>query len=774
MQMKTPYTLSILSHRAFHAVYVCIGLSIITRVFDTQAAFDPPYALLLLNLVFVGIIGFLIAYLAAMSFIAEGVWPVLWLGAATLTFGFGSTTAGLLSTWSGQNANVTTHNLAAFLAGFLHLVGAFFVSQDIPAQSDGKSARLSAVAIVYFLVLFFMMFVALASAFNLLPAFFIPGSGNTFFRNMILITAIIFLFISGVIFLLKHFSASGDFLLWYALGLILIALGLISAMIVVTPGTPVSWVNRLTQYTGCVYLMIGVWVTHRHAKAAGESTVGKLAGFFQEARGSYELLFNTSGDAITLTDANGKILLWNPASARLFGYSTEEAQRLTIIDLFMPDHSGYFREKLKEGSQEKRSGTIIKGAHEEEEFYVKSKNGRPIPVTFSFSAQNTHSGGFCVLIIRDITERNRAKEAMRRKDAELTEAQRLAHIGSWYWDASTDATIGSDELLRIYGLDPATQLMPAFREQEGRLYPAEDWQLVNAAVQQALETGAGYELDVRAIRNGDAIWITTRGEVVRDADGHIVGLRGTVQDITDRKRAEEAIKEHALNLETANKELEHFSYTISHDLKAPLRAVDGYSRMLLKNHGGKFDDDIKRKFGAIRDNIKKMGQLIDDLLAFSRLGRQAMSLSVIDMNRLVQDVWNELGKMNPTRTMQLQNGILPQAFGDPSLVRQVLLNLLANAVKFINTGNTALIEIGGKTNGKENIYYVKDNGVGFDMEYYDKLFGVFQRLHLEDEFEGTGVGLAIVQRIIQRHGGRVWAESKVDEGSCFHFTLPRE
>jgi len=245
-----------------------------------------------------------------------------------------------------------------------------------------------------------------------------------------------------------------------------------------------------------------------------------------------------------------------------------------------------------------------------------------------------------------------------------------------------------------------------------------------------------------------------------------------MRDITERKKAEDAIKEHAAKLEEANKELESFSYSVSHDLRAPLRAIDGYARMILKKQGDKFDEDTLRKFNDIRLNARTMGKLIDDLLTFSRLSRKNMSTSQLNMVDLIREEWKELNNINPDRKMDLIVNSTPLGYGDAALVKQVYHNLLSNAVKFTKLRDYAHIEVGGYNDGNEDVFYVKDNGVGFDMKYYDKLFGVFQRLHNDPNFEGTGVGLATVQRIVHRQGGRVWAEGKVNEGATFYFTLP--
>ncbi len=275
---------------------------------------------------------------------------------------------------------------------------------------------------------------------------------------------------------------------------------------------------------------------------------------------------------------------------------------------------------------------------------------------------------------------------------------------------------------------------------------------------------------------------------IKDHQGRSSGAVGLFQDITQRKRVEEKIRqlnaelsdriqevsERTLELEAANKELEAFSYSVSHDLRAPLRAIEGFARILTEDKGEKLDGEGLRLLNVIRSNTRIMGELIDDLLAFSRLGRQEIRAQKIDVGGLVTLIFGELRAQAPERQMQLILNPLPAGFGDRNLINQVLVNLLGNAAKFTKSREKAIIEVGGWTEGKEDIYFVKDNGVGFDMRYVHKIFGVFQRLHRREEFEGTGVGLAIVQRIINRHGGRVWATGKVDGGATFYFALPRK
>ncbi|MEP6605321.1 MAG: ATP-binding protein, partial [Nitrosospira sp.] len=252
------------------------------------------------------------------------------------------------------------------------------------------------------------------------------------------------------------------------------------------------------------------------------------------------------------------------------------------------------------------------------------------------------------------------------------------------------------------------------------------------------------------------------------------------REVGQRKIAQDALtaSEHHFRLlaeseKAANKELESFSYSVSHDLRSPLRAINGFARILHEDYADRLDDEGRRLLKVIRDNSNKMGILIDDLLAFSRLGRKPLAAVNVDMTTLVQGVNDELQDECHGRSVKVILHPLLPAYGDPSLVRQVWVNLLSNALKFTSHIASAVIEIGMQEGSGTITYYVKDNGAGFDMRYYDKLFGIFHRLHRDDEFPGTGVGLAIVQRVISRHHGRVWAEGKPNQGATFFFELPQ-
>jgi len=304
-------------------------------------------------------------------------------------------------------------------------------------------------------------------------------------------------------------------------------------------------------------------------------------------------------------------------------------------------------------------------------------------------------------------------------------------------------------------------------------YPPEEHQFIEEVVKTTSEKGRGtVELNY-IIAYGTRIPFEYATVLIKNAEGKPC-ICAIGRDITERKAAEEELRQYTATLEAANKELEAFSYSVSHDLRTPLRAIDGFSQILLEDHREKLDKEGRRVLDTIRDNTGRMAELISDLLTFSRLGRKEIRKTRINMEKLARAVFKELRSATPRGKIEMKINALPSAFGDEGLVREVLTNFISNAIKFSKNEKVPVIEVGGKVEDKENIYYVKDSGVGFDMKYSDKLFGVFQRLHSQEEFKGTGVGLAIVQRIVHRHGGRVWAEGEVNKGATFYFTLPRK
>jgi PAS domain S-box-containing protein len=382
--------------------------------------------------------------------------------------------------------------------------------------------------------------------------------------------------------------------------------------------------------------------------------------------------------------------------------------------------------------------------------------------------------------------RRAMRELARREAAELELERQRRFADSIIENAPMGVYIKETQNLTLVRVNRFVEEITGRSRQQ--MLGKDDSQFVGAGQAQALIQGerdlikrkqllSFEEVQIDTVRGRRALHV--RKVLIPDEDGEIRYLLGLSEDVTDRRRAElgqrqfaETLERKSRELEAANKELESFSYTVSHDLRAPLRAVEGYAAILEEDYGATLDAEGQRFLHNIREGATRMGHLIQDLLAFSRLGRQPLSLTRSDTRFLVQGVWEQLRSTQPELAAQLVIGDLPPSYGDSRLLQQVWFNLLENAVKYSSKVATPRIEVHGQSDRTEAVFSVHDNGVGFDMRYYDKLFNVFQRLHSESEYAGTGVGLAIVQRVIARHGGRVWARSEPGQGACFSVALP--
>jgi PAS domain S-box-containing protein len=354
--------------------------------------------------------------------------------------------------------------------------------------------------------------------------------------------------------------------------------------------------------------------------------------------------------------------------------------------------------------------------------------------------------------------------------------------------AAQDAIISTDVAFNVRSWNPAAERVFGWRDHEviGRsvieVLNTEMTEEQRLALRSLLLDGKPFVGELRMhTKDGSPVEIESSSVALRDADCRAIGVVAVMREVGERKRLEQALKEHTAQLEErsrqleeTNQELDGFTYSVSHDLRAPLRAVDGFSRILLDDYSDRLDDEGRRVLDVICKNTQKMGQLIDDLLAFSRMARKFMQPESVDMAALVKSAIEEVSPGTSGRTVDFRVGPLPPASGDSAMLKQVWLNLIGNSVKYTRKRERAVVEVACATENGELIYSVKDNGVGFDTQYLHKLFGVFQRLHAAKEFEGTGVGLALVQRIVHRHRGRVWAEGRVDEGATFWFALPRK
>jgi PAS domain S-box-containing protein len=488
------------------------------------------------------------------------------------------------------------------------------------------------------------------------------------------------------------------------------------------------------------------------------------------------ILIDNIPDYIYVKDLESRHIINNAAMVRLLGAASErETLGKSSIDFFGQEVAKQYLEEDKE--------ILLSGVPKsnfEESTITPSGELKFLQTTKIPLRDSDDKIIGLVGISHDITEQKQAELDLKVSKYFLELAQATGHTGHWVLDiADRKKVTWSQEALRILNL-PGWELSGTIDMMYRFVHPDDLGQL-QLLIENAVRTRSFFSIDHRLLLGDGSIkWLHQQGET--SMDGTMPVLISIVQDITGRKQSEDEIRQlnseleqrvriRTEQLEASNKDMEAFSYSVSHDLRAPLRIIHGFSKILSEDYRSSLDATAQKTLDAITRNVKKMGQLIDDLLDFSRLGRAEIRTSNVDMNALVNEVLDDLrnsGVAIPNFTIDR----LKPAKADLNLIKQVWTNLLTNAIKYSSGKDKPEIHIGTESKDGQPVYFVKDNGAGFDMAYYHKLFGVFQRLHGATEFPGTGVGLAIVHRIITRHGGKVWAEAKVNEGATFYFTLP--
>ncbi|HTS36104.1 MAG TPA: PAS domain S-box protein [Candidatus Solibacter sp.] len=485
-----------------------------------------------------------------------------------------------------------------------------------------------------------------------------------------------------------------------------------------------------------------------------------------------KLVLDSIDQGLIAADEQGHFQIWNPAAEKILGRGPSAIgpeQWSPFYNLFEPDGETQF------ASERLPLVRAIKGEAADEEFIVRNpQTNEELWIDVSARPIRDESGQVKggVAAFHDVTERKKAQEALAENSRLLDLTQVMVR------DMDSRIVLWSSGAEKLYGYTRREALGKSPHELFRTIFP----EPVESIEKQLLETGHWDGELVHHKRDGTALVVASVCVLHRDAKGRPCRILEANIDVTSMKAAEREIRKlnnelelrvqkRTAQLEAANKELEAFTYSVSHDLRAPLRHISGFSQILKEEYGTTLPPEAQQYVQKIQDGTRRMGHLVDDLLNLGRVGRQEVRLQVTGLTSIVREVISELQRDCEGRQVEWKIGDLPFVDCDPGLVRQVFHNLLANSVKFTRPRNPAVIEVGQSGEDRARAIFVRDNGVGFSMKYSNKLFGVFQRLHRAEDFEGTGVGLATIQRIINKHGGRIWAEAELDRGATFYFTL---
>jgi len=720
---------------------------LLVQVFHISGVYNPSWLLSLLNIVFISLVCFLAAYLAARAFTVTGQVQLVWFGGAVCVYGLANLCSAAII--SQPNLQVTVHNSGALLASIYALAGAFMAS-GWSSPPGAVRAKLSTPAIVYSVGAAFVLAIFLLALGHHTPTFFVPDQGGTLLRDSIVRGATTLFAISGFFLFAIYIRSRNQFLYWFSLGFLLIAAGLLAIGFQKTIGDPVNWVGRSAQYIAGIYFLIAIVINLRASRTEGISFARAASSIFPASARSYRLLVDSATDAIIALNRAGTIALWNASAERMFGYSAREALGASIVELIIPARlSGEVRQWILE--TQTVSPVVSK------ELAFMRRDGQEIAAEASLSIEMSQSVLLKVFVVRDISERKRAEDAMRQMTNRLAVALDASNAGTWDWDIATGHIDCSPKTFEILGVDPQ-KITPSFEAWQKVIHP-QDRDLARSRISQALKEHTTLVNEYRIVlHDGQIRWVNTLGQATYDYRGRPLRMTGIVMDITERKKAEQ-LKDEFIGM-------------VSHELRTPLTVVTG---ALYASMNKEVPDEEKQQL--MQDALwgtEMLDQILDNLLELSRAqaDRLRLNIQIVNIANVARSVVNRLEYKSAGHRFEIDVPPDMTVQADPVRIELVLRNLLDNAIKYSPSGGQ--IRAFARQDADSIVVGVSDQGSGISSEDQEKLFARFQRLERPAHAgaEGIGLGLSVCRTLVEAHRGRIWVKSEPGRGSTFFFTIP--
>lgn len=760
--------------------WIPIPLFLIVILFAKISGLDSgnenTFLLLILNLVFNTSASLLTIYLTGRSFLVSGRISLVLFCCAALIWGF----AGSLSAIFGHkdpNTTVTIYNISVLLSAAFYLSGAFaWPRQKISIKLPGIWLTIS-----LFITLTLIALIVVLAISGRTPVFFIEHKGGTPLRYYVLILSITLFVITAVrLRYLKPFRLAS--LYWYSIALGLLSIGLLSVMLQLRLGDFLNWTGRTAQFLGGIYMIIAaitlvketsVWERSIEFELNRKRQVAETA--LRKSEGRYQQIVELAGEGIVITDGKFVITEWNKEAEKLYGWTAKEVEGKNSHEILRSNITESELQSLLEES----SGVV------QYETVTRKKDGETVDIVVKLSVIRDDEGNVSgyISIHHDITERKRAEQQLRTNEVKLQHAKdelewsqkRLnialenAKIGLWEWDFSRNELLWDEKTERMFGLVPGTfsKSLEAFEA----LVQDEDLLRVRSAYMATIENGSPFEVVFRIRSAENSKYISAKAFIIRDDEERLQSMIGVCFDITAfREDTDKAIIKLNQELARSNRDLENFAYVASHDLQEPLRMVTSFTQLLQMRYDDKLDEDARAYINYAVDGSKRMYELLNALLSYSRVGTKGKEFALTDMNVVLSKVKsNLLIKLEEMQAI-LKWDELPGIMADENQMVQLMQNLVDNGIKF--SKNIPVITISSRVEGGYHIFSVNDKGIGIEPQYYERIFRIFQRLHAKNEYGGMGIGLSICQRIVERHGGKIWVESVHEKGSTFYFSIP--